>query len=89
MVALICSGYDGTVRVWSPGSGNVGQTVLEHTLVFHKSAEIFGAELLGEAIAPIVWSSSGQFIAAAIESTLNVWHLPGKCSQLNITKYQM
>lgn len=75
---LVFSAHDGTVRVWNPGSGNVEQTSLEATLVFHKSLEVFGNDLLGEAIAPLAWSPSGRFIAGAIGSSLNVWLVPGK-----------
>jgi WD40 repeat protein len=69
------SGYDGTVRVWC--SANANQAFLAHTLVFHQSENVFGSELSGELISQLGWSASGKFVAAAMDSIVNVWHLPG------------
>ncbi|KAL0271708.1 UNVERIFIED_CONTAM: hypothetical protein PYX00_008714 [Menopon gallinae] len=68
---LATCGYDGTVRLWYP-NGN-----LEHTLVFRKNENLYGSELSGELIGPLVWSASGKYIAAAMENVLNIWYLPG------------
>jgi hypothetical protein len=46
--------------------------------MFRKSEDVYGDELQGEEIQPLMWSSSGQYIAAAIDSTLNIWHIPGQ-----------
>jgi WD40 repeat protein len=72
------SGFDGTVRIWSPGSCSPGQIQLQATYMFRKSEDVYGDELQGEEIQPLMWSSSGQYIAAAIDSTLNIWHIPGQ-----------
>jgi WD40 repeat protein len=75
MHIFLYSGYDGTVRVWC--SANANQAFLAHTLVFHQSENVYGSELSGELISQLGWSASGKFVAAAMDSTVNVWHLPG------------
>ncbi|CAB3370488.1 Hypothetical predicted protein [Cloeon dipterum] len=76
---IASSGFDGTVRIWSPGSCNPGQIQMEATYMFCKSEGVYGDELQGEVIQPLMWSSSGQYIAAAMGNTLNIWHIPDDC----------
>ncbi|XP_069694063.1 probable E3 ubiquitin-protein ligase HERC1 isoform X1 [Periplaneta americana] len=71
---LATCGYDGTVRVWC--SANANQAYLAHTLVFYQSENVYGSELHGELISQLGWSASGKFVAAAMDNTVNVWHLP-------------
>ncbi|XP_071450243.1 probable E3 ubiquitin-protein ligase HERC1 [Hetaerina americana] len=71
---LATCGYDGTVRVWCVA--NKSQSYLEHTLVFYKSEDIYGSELYGKSISHLGWSSSGKYLAAAMENIINIWILP-------------
>nr|QHB15577.1 putative E3 ubiquitin-protein ligase HERC1 [Bemisia tabaci] len=64
-------GYDSTVRVWSFPNPS-----LERTLVFYKSDNHYGSELHGEQVCCLSWSPSGDYIAASMENTINIWHLP-------------
>ncbi|XP_075226553.1 putative E3 ubiquitin-protein ligase HERC1 isoform X4 [Lycorma delicatula] len=68
---LASCGYDSTVRIWS--ANNLS---LEQTLVFHKSEKVYGSQLHGELISQLSWSPSSRFIAASMENTVNIWHLP-------------
>lgn len=47
--------------------------VLEHILVFQKAANVFGNELSGELISNLSWSPNGCYIAATMNSCLNIW----------------
>lgn len=47
-------------------------------MVFHKSDKVYGSQLNGELISQLSWSPSSRFIAASMENTINIWHLPGK-----------
>lgn len=58
------------MRLWNPNGG------LEHTLVFRKNEHVYGSELSGELLGPLSWSASGAYIAAAVSSVVNIWHLP-------------
>ncbi|XP_021933596.1 probable E3 ubiquitin-protein ligase HERC1 isoform X3 [Zootermopsis nevadensis] len=71
---LATCGYDGTVRIWC--SANANSALLAHTLVFHKSENVYGRELSGELVSQLGWSSSGKFVSAAMDSIVNVWYLP-------------
>ncbi|XP_049838129.1 LOW QUALITY PROTEIN: probable E3 ubiquitin-protein ligase HERC1 [Schistocerca gregaria] len=71
---LATSGYDGTVRIWC--LTEMAQLFLEHTLMFQVSGTVFGRELHDELISQLCWSSSGLFVAAALENTVNIWYLP-------------
>ncbi|KAK7862054.1 hypothetical protein R5R35_011478 [Gryllus longicercus] len=75
---LATCGSDGTVRIWS--TADHSQTFLEHTVVFHKADGAYGSELDGEIISHLGWSPSGRFIAAAMQDTVNIWHLPENSS---------
>ncbi|XP_054287973.1 probable E3 ubiquitin-protein ligase HERC1 [Macrosteles quadrilineatus] len=68
---LASCGYDSTVRVWCPAGGT-----LEQTPVFRKSEHVYGRQLNGELISHLGWSPSGRFVSAAMENTINIWHLP-------------
>lgn len=67
---LASCGYDSTVRVWCPESG-----ALEQTFVYRKSLAVYGSELHGELISHLSWSSSGRYLSAAMQASLNIWHL--------------
>lgn len=69
---LASAGYDGTVRLWSIEPSK--QPVLESTLVFHTSAEFFGNDLQGRLIGHLKWSPTGEYIAAALDNFINIWH---------------
>lgn len=67
---LASCGYDSTVRVWCPETG-----ALEQTFVYRKSLAVYGSELHGELISHLSWSSSGRYLSAAMQASLNIWHL--------------
>ncbi|KAK9737174.1 HECT-domain (ubiquitin-transferase) [Popillia japonica] len=71
---LASCGYDGTVRIWS--ITDVSQPYLEHTLVFHISSNLFGSDLHDKLITHLKWSTSGKYIAAAMENIINIWPMP-------------
>nr|CAD7425857.1 unnamed protein product [Timema monikensis] len=68
--ALATCGYDGTVRIWIRAS-----STQEHTLLFHKSDNVFGSELAGEFVSHLDWAPSGQLLAAAMDNIVNIWEL--------------
>nr|CAD7438539.1 unnamed protein product [Timema bartmani] len=68
--ALATCGYDGTVRIWIRAS-----STQEHTLLFHKSDNVFGSELAGEFVSQLDWAPSGQLLAAAMDNVVNIWEL--------------
>lgn len=72
---LASSGYDGTVRIWT---SNKCQLCMEHTLVFHLSQDMYGSDLQGKIISQLTWSTSGRYIAAVMENTLNIWAIGSK-----------
>ncbi|XP_057655201.1 probable E3 ubiquitin-protein ligase HERC1 isoform X1 [Diorhabda carinulata] len=79
---LASAGYDGTVRLWVIEAKK--QPVLDSTLVFHVAVDIFGSELQDRLIGHLKWSPTGLFIAAALDSVINIW--PLKKSE-NINNY--
>lgn len=76
---LASAGYDGTVRIWSvlstPDYGKSPPFTLRHTFVFHASPEVFGPELSENCcvIGLLRWSARGDYLAAAMESLINIW----------------
>lgn len=70
---LASCGYDGTVRIWSLERNK--PSILDSTLVFHISIDVFGSELHGRQISHLQWSPSGKYIAAALDNIVNVWPL--------------
>ncbi|XP_074033510.1 probable E3 ubiquitin-protein ligase HERC1 isoform X2 [Leptinotarsa decemlineata] len=70
---LASAGYDGTVRLWAIKPKK--QPILESTLVFHTSVDVFGSELQGRLIGHLQWSPNGEFLAAALDNFVNVWPL--------------
>ncbi|KRT81776.1 Regulator of chromosome condensation repeat containing protein, partial [Oryctes borbonicus] len=76
---LASCGYDGTVRIWSVT--NTNPPYLEHTLVFHMSSNLFGSELNDKLIAHLKWSTSGKYIAAAMENIINIWPMPDSAEE--------
>uniref|UniRef100_A0A3B1IF13 Uncharacterized protein n=1 Tax=Astyanax mexicanus TaxID=7994 RepID=A0A3B1IF13_ASTMX len=77
---LATSGNDGTVRVWNVTKN---QYTLQQTCVFNRSdgsPEESGGGLgsPGEpGLAPVAWSMSGRFLAAAMEKVINIWQVNG------------
>ncbi|XP_018567016.1 probable E3 ubiquitin-protein ligase HERC1 [Anoplophora glabripennis] len=71
--SLASAGYDGTVRLWTVEPSK--QPILESTLVFHTSADFFGNDLQGRLIGHMKWSPTGEYIAAALDNFVNIWHL--------------
>lgn len=70
---LASAGYDGTVRIWVFETNS--QLVLDSTLVFHQSNDVFGNELQGKLIGHLAWAPSGGYLAAAMENVINIWSL--------------
>ncbi|KAJ8960520.1 hypothetical protein NQ318_013805 [Aromia moschata] len=70
---LASAGYDGTVRLWSVEPKTV--PVLDSTLVFHTSIDVFGSELQGRLVGHLRWSPGGDLIAAALDNFVNIWPL--------------
>ncbi|KAJ8965419.1 hypothetical protein NQ314_004172 [Rhamnusium bicolor] len=70
---LASAGYDGTVRLWTVEP--MKQPVLDSTLVFHTSIDVFGSELQGKLIGHLKWSPTGEYIAAALDNFINIWPL--------------
>ncbi|KAG5885881.1 hypothetical protein JTB14_019144 [Gonioctena quinquepunctata] len=70
---LASSGYDGTIRLWTIESKK--QPVLDSTLVFHTSNDVFGSELQGRLIGHLTWSANGEFLAAALDNFINIFPL--------------
>lgn len=76
---LASAGYDGTVRIWV--FNGVQELLLERTLIFHKSYEMFGCELHGKLIGHLKWSPGRDYIAAAMENVINVWCAKETCEE--------
>lgn len=74
--SLASAGYDGTVRIWSFGREGE-KPLLERTLIFHKSRDCYGCELQGKLVGHLRWSPRGDYVAAAMESVINVWFVKG------------
>ena len=69
------SGCDGTVRLWSVLASGV--PVMEQTLVFHVSPGVFGPQLRSQQLGHLSWADAGSLVSVCMESTLNVWTVPG------------
>ncbi|XP_076258464.1 putative E3 ubiquitin-protein ligase HERC1 isoform X2 [Rhynchophorus ferrugineus] len=68
---LASAGYDGTVRLWSSEPRKV--PILDYTLVFHTSMDTFGPDLQGKLISHLQWSPNGDYLAAALDTVINIW----------------
>ncbi|XP_066448386.1 probable E3 ubiquitin-protein ligase HERC1 isoform X1 [Eleutherodactylus coqui] len=69
---LATSGSDGTVRVWNVSRN---QYFMQQTCVFQKLEGT--PEEADPALSPVCWSVSGQYLAGALEKTINIWQLNG------------
>lgn len=72
---LASAGYDGTVRIWT---FDKNELYLHRTLIFHTLPDVYGCDLQGKHIGHLKWSSSADYIAAAMENIVNIWYL--ECS---------
>ncbi|XP_067298543.1 probable E3 ubiquitin-protein ligase HERC1 isoform X4 [Pseudorasbora parva] len=77
---LATSGNDGTVRVWNVTKN---QYTLQQTCVFNK-ADDTSEECMNNLgspgdpnLAPVAWSVSGMYLAAAMEKIVNIWQVNG------------
>ncbi|XP_063305478.1 probable E3 ubiquitin-protein ligase HERC1 isoform X3 [Pelobates fuscus] len=70
--SLATSGSDGTVRVWNVSKN---QYSLQQTCVFHKTEG--GAEEADHSLSSVCWSSSGKYLAGALEKIVNIWQVNG------------
>ncbi|XP_016139643.1 LOW QUALITY PROTEIN: probable E3 ubiquitin-protein ligase HERC1 [Sinocyclocheilus grahami] len=84
---LATSGNDGTVRIW-----NVTKNLytLQQTCVFNKGEDT-SEEFMGNLgspgdpnLAPVAWSVSGKYLAAAMEKIVNIWQVNGGKASLNL-----
>ncbi|KTF84357.1 hypothetical protein cypCar_00021780, partial [Cyprinus carpio] len=84
---LATSGNDGTVRIW-----NVTKNLytLQQTCVFNKGDDTSG-ECMGNLgspgdpnLAPVAWSVSGKYFAAAMEKIVNIWQVNGGKASLDL-----
>ncbi|XP_062621584.1 probable E3 ubiquitin-protein ligase HERC1 [Saccostrea cucullata] len=78
---LATSGYDGTLRVWS--LPNRTHQFLQQTCIFNRGDEDC-EELDGNLLTCICWSSTGKYLAGAIDNTVNVWTTSGGKGHLDI-----
>ena len=74
-VAFPCSGYDGTLRVWS--LPNRTHQFLQQTCVFNRGDEDC-EELNGNLLSSICWSSTGKYLAGAMDNIVNIWTTGGR-----------
>jgi len=75
----ICSGQDGTVRLWSIAPGAVkNQAFLQQTCIFNRGDEMLSDDLDGLLLSHIVWNSTGKLLAAAVNNLINIWQLTGR-----------
>lgn len=65
---LASSGCEGTVRIWC--QANKSQPYMEHILLFQ---DMYGSDFQEKAIHHLKWNSSGKYIAAVMESLVNIW----------------
>ncbi|KTF92774.1 hypothetical protein cypCar_00003724 [Cyprinus carpio] len=84
---LATSGNDGTVRIW-----NVTKNLytLQQTCVFNKGDDT-SEECMGNLgspgdpnLAPMAWSVSGKYLAAAMEKIVNIWQVNGGKASLDL-----
>lgn len=68
---LASCGFDGTIRLWLVERSK--PPLLDSTLIFHMSTDVFGCELQGRHIGHLMWSPTGEYIAAALDNVINVW----------------
>nr|XP_022329995.1 probable E3 ubiquitin-protein ligase HERC1 isoform X2 [Crassostrea virginica] len=71
---LATSGYDGTLRVWS--LPNRTHQFLQQTCVFNRGDEDC-EELNGNLLSSICWSSTGKYLAGAMDNIVNIWTTGG------------
>ena len=73
----MCSGQDGTVRVWNIASAAKNQAFLQQTCVFNSGDEISASDLDRLLLGHVVWNSTGKLLAAAMDNMINIWQLTG------------
>ncbi|KAJ8248744.1 hypothetical protein GJAV_G00227260 [Gymnothorax javanicus] len=84
---LATSGNDGTVRVWNVTKN---QYTLQQTCIFNKTDGSVedGLGCLGSpgdpSLAPVSWSVSGKYLAAAMEKMVNIWQVNGGKGLLDV-----
>ncbi|XP_048738015.2 probable E3 ubiquitin-protein ligase HERC1 isoform X3 [Ostrea edulis] len=78
---LATSGYDGTLRVWS--LPNRTHQFLQQTCIFNRGDEDC-EELNGNLLSCICWSSTGKYLAGAMDNIVNVWTTSGGKGHMDI-----
>ncbi|KAA0723274.1 putative E3 ubiquitin-protein ligase HERC1 [Triplophysa tibetana] len=84
---LATSGNDGTVRFWNVTNN---QYTLQQTCIFNKANDTVEVSLsnLGSPgdpnLAPVAWSVSGKYLAAAMEKVVNIWQVNGGKASLDM-----
>lgn len=68
---LASAGYDGTVRLWTVKPDK--PPMLDFTFVFRTSEDTFGNDLQGKLIGHLCWSPKGDYLAASLDSVVNIW----------------
>ena len=79
----ICSGQDGTVRVWNIASSAKNQAFLQQTCVFNTGEEMSSSDLDCLLLSHVVWNSTGKLLAASVDNMINIWQLAGMLSAIS------
>lgn len=82
---MICSGQDGTVRVWNISSAAKNQAFLQQTCVFNTGEEISSSDLDRLLLGHVAWNSTGKLLAASMDNMINIWQLAGMSSAISAT----
>lgn len=85
MSNFICSGCDGTVRIWSLPN-NSQQQFLQHTCIFDRGEERRDEDLDGSSLHNLTWCSNGRLLAASMDNLINIWVLSGMLGSLFIER---
>lgn len=75
-VVDVCSGQDGTVRVWTIGSRT--HAFLQQTCIFNKGDEQLEIDLEDQLLAHVCWNYTGKLIAGAVDNMINIWTVSGR-----------
>lgn len=78
---LATSGYDGTLRVWS--LPNRTHQFLQQTCIFNRGDEDC-EELNGNLLTCICWSSTGKYLAGAMDNIVNIWTTSGGKGHMDV-----
>ena len=76
-MSSLCSGQDGTVRVWNIASAAKNQAFLQQTCVFNSGEEIPSSDVNTLLLGHVVWNSTGKLLAASMDNLINIWQLAG------------